>query len=76
MIDYSISRRSAYIGEEQCVCDLITCNSILGIETLLYIDSKSGKLMAAEVIDGEWNDIDLEYAEQEYADVLAKARRC
>ena len=69
---YTITRESAYIGER--VCDLIVHESAFGIETLLFTDSDSGELIAAEQIDGEWVDIGLDYAEREFADILAAAR--
>ena len=71
-MNYTITRQSSYIGEH--TCDLIEHTSPFGIETLLHIDSDSGELILAECIDGEWTDIDLEYAEEKFADILAAAR--
>lgn len=42
----------------------------LGIETWLYVDEETGELLHAERIDGQWFDLDLDEARQEFADVL------
>ncbi len=51
-----------------CVC------SDMGVETWLYIDKETGELALAEQIDGEWTEIDREWAEEHFSDVLYAVR--
>lgn len=44
--------------------------SPLGIKTWLYVDKDTSELVLAERIDGEWYDLDLDEAREEFADVL------
>ena len=56
----------------------VTIFSPLGIETYLTLDKLTGKLVAAEQIDGEWIDLDLDWAEEQFKDILdaVKAKEC
>ena len=57
---------------------VIDCRSVcvfspMGIETWLYIDKDTGELVLAEQIDGDWVELDLEAAKEEFADVIYAA---
>ena len=51
-------------------CRSVCVFSQLGVETWLSVDKATGELLAAEQIDGEWVDVDLDWAREEFADVL------
>ena len=60
---------------EECDGTVHECMSVCaisptGAEIWLHIDEDTRELVAAWRIDGEWTDIDLEQARDEYADVL------
>lgn len=46
----------------------------MGIETWLHIDKDTRELVLAEQIDGDWFDLDLDYARKRFADVLYAVR--
>lgn len=51
-------------------CISVVTYSPGGAEIWLFIDRESHELVAAQRIDGEWHDIDLEQAKQDYAGIL------
>ena len=51
-------------------CRSVCVFSPLGVETWLSVDKETGELVAAEQIDGEWIDVDIEWAREEFRDVL------
>ena len=57
-------------GGERHECESVVVFSPMGIETWLYVDRETRDLVLAEQIDGEWTDIDLDYARERFADVL------
>ena len=56
-------------GTVRDVTEVVTY-SPLGVETWLYVDEQTGELIHAEQIDGEWRDLDLDEAREEFADVI------
>ena len=52
------------------VCESVVVFSPMGMETWLHIDKDTRALILAEHIDGDWSDLDLDYARKRFADVL------
>ena len=52
------------------VCHEVVAFTPTGAEVWLYVDRGTGELLHAERIDGQWAEVDLERAAEEFADVL------
>lgn len=72
MHDFEITG-TVWIGRDEKTareCYSVVTYSPMGIETWLYVDKETSELVLAEQIDGGWHDLDLDYAREQFADVL------
>lgn len=59
-------------GERDCLS--VMTRPVRGVETWLYVDRWSGELVLAEQVDnGRWSELDLDLARERFADVLSRA---
>ena len=51
-------------------CISVVTYSHTGAEIWLYVSKETNELINAQRIDGEWNDLDIDEAKKQYAEIL------